>query len=229
MEKSLFEGDGISVYEEVKHAETQKTIQEILDMRSEKAEKAKAKGARLTPSQWREIDMLWESGEVTVADLTRRYGRSRECFVSHYKKHGIVKGAKKEELRKAAELAAREQSRNEAAILSERIRKTKEEHYKMAEAIGRLTFNEILKARQDGKPFRSIQQDVKALLLAAETLKKVREERWVTLGLDKDVVDEDTLPELVMTTMTEEQCQQLRQAQQEDEMDLGLNDDDLVV
>ena len=95
----------------------------------------------------------------------------------------------------------------------------------MAEAISRLTFNEILKTKQEEKEFKVAKENIKTLLLAAETLKKCREERWIVLGLDKDVVDEDALPELVMSTMTEEQVRQLREAQIEDEEMMGLDDD----
>ena len=228
MKESVFDGTGISIIEEVKHAEEQKTIQSILDFRAQKNEDAKAPYARLTPSQWREIEMLWESGEVTLKDLSKRYGKGTDTFVTHFRKHGIVKGARAEELKKLAEKAQREKAVADAEVISERIRRTKEDHYKMAEALGKLTFNEVLKARQEGRQFRTIQQDVKALLLAAETLKKVREERWITLGLDKDAVDQDSLPELVMSTMTDEEVQALRNAQREDEEEMGFNDKDLV-
>jgi hypothetical protein len=123
---------------------------------------------------------------------------------------------------------AAEQAKTDAGIISARIKQTKDSHYKMSEAIAKLTFNEVLTVRKNGGKFREIQNDVKTLLLAAETLKKVREERWAILGLDKDAIDEDALPELIMTTMTPEQAQELRNAQREDEAEMGLDDDKLV-
>lgn len=209
--------------------EHRKGLKEMLDIQRVEAEKSKEKHARLSPAQWREIDMLWESGEVTLTTLSERYGKTRECFVAHFKKYGVVKGARKDEIRRAAEEIKKEAQSAEQRVLSERIKQTKEDHYKMSEAIGRLAFNEILKARKDGKPFRTVQQDIKTLLLTAETLKKVREERWITLGLDKDVIDEETLPELVITTMTQDQCEQLREEQQEDEQVMGIDEEDLAV
>lgn len=212
---------------DVKDLEEKSTVGVLLDVRAQKREETTAKRIRLTPSQWREIELLWESGEVTLKDLSRRYGKHEDTFTNHFRKHGIKRGARADELRKIAEQAAKEQARDEASIISERIRKTKESHYKMSEAIGNLVFSEVLNVRKDKSRYREIQQDLKALFIAMDTLKKVREERWVVLGLDKDAVDEDALPELVMSTMTPEQVEALRKAQQEDDELIGMDDDQL--
>lgn len=214
---------GIRILEQTKRDDELRAAQSLIESKRKQEEKAAQKHGRLTPSQWREIEMLWESGEVTLSQLSEKYGKHIDTFVAHFKKNGNQKGSRKEELRKIAQEAAKKQARNEAEVISERIRKTKEEHYKMSEAIAKLTFDEILKVRQSDGQFRSIKQDISALLLAAETLKKVREERWVVLGLDKDVIDEDALPELVMSTMTDEQVQELRNMQDEDETEMGVN------
>lgn len=226
---SEFEPRGISVAEEVRHGLEEKTIKSIMEAHEKRDEKGKQKFQRLTPRQWSEIETLWKSGEITLAELSQKYGKDKTTFINHFRKTGIKKGENKEEIARMAQKVAEEKAKTEAAILSDRIRRTKEEHYKYSEAIAKLTFKQVLEANNEGRQFRTISQDVKALLLAAETLKKVREERWVTLGLDKDVVDPDELPELVMSTMTEEQVEQLRNMQREDEEEMGLNDDDLIL
>ena len=175
-------------------------------------------------STWREIEILWESGEVTLRQLSERYGRPSDTFAAHFKKLGIKKGSRAEELRKIVKKHVEEDAHNEAAVLSERIRKTKDEHYKMAEAIAKLTFNELMKVRREDKRFRDCQNDIKTLLLAAEALKRTREERWITLGLDKDAVDEDSLPDLVLRRMTDEDVAQMRAQQQEDDEEFGIDD-----
>lgn len=219
------EFSALNAIPEVRKAEEQQTIQNMLDIKREQEKQSQNKYARLTQSQWREIDALWESGDITVKQLVERYKKHPDTFVNHFRKYGIKKGAKAAELARIAAEQAKAKTRQEADIVSERIHKTKEDHYKMAEAISRLTFNEILKAKQEEKEFKAAKENIKTLLLAAETLKKCREERWIVLGLDKDVVDEDALPELVMSTMTEEQVRQLREAQIEDEEMMGLDDD----
>lgn len=218
---------GYSVYEGLRVAEQKKTVNTIMEMRLKREQDALEKHQHLTKHQWAQIEALWMAGDVTIKELVARFGKHPDTFVAHFRKYGIKKGSRNAEIKKAAEEATKAKARDDALILSERIKRTKEDHYKMSEAIGKLVFNEVLKAKQNGKEFRSIQSDVRALLTAAEALKKVREERWVTLGLDKDAVDEDTLPELVMSTMTPEQVEALRNAQKEDEAEMGLNDEDL--
>ena len=210
-------------------AEKRNVLKVIEENRAKKVEESTKTSARLTPAQWREIDLLWESGEVTLKDLKERYGKSTDTFTTHFRKYKVKKGSRIEELRKVAEQIQREQARTDASIISQRIRDTKEQHYKMADGISRLVFNEVLNVRKKGGQFREIQSDLKSLFLAMDTLKKCREERWAILGLDKDAVDEEALPELVMSTMTPEQAQAMRQAQEEDEEEMGIDDDRLTM
>lgn len=207
--------------EELRALEAQKVLAEF------NAEHPKTGPARthIKESVWREIEILWESGEVTLKQLEERYGRPYDTFVAHFRKRGIKKGSRAEELRRVVKKHVEEEAQSEAAIIAERIRKTKEEHYKMSEAIAKLTFAELMKMRKEEKRFRDCQQDIKTLLLAAEALKRVREERWVTLGLDKDVVDENSLPDLVLRRMTDEDVEQMRAQQMEDDANFGVDDD----
>ena len=58
-------------------------------------------------------------------------------------------------------------------------------------------------------------------------LKKAREERYAVLGLNReDYVDEEGLPELVISELTEEQVEQLRA--RDNDMDDLANPDDVV-
>ena len=216
------------IFDENKKLEQQSTAETLAKVGAFKDKDTSEKNVRLTASQWREIEMLWESGEVTLKDLSAKYGKHIDTFSTHFRKLGIKRGSKAEELRRVAEEVAKQQARDEASIISERIKDTKEQHYKMADAIGRLVFKEILDVRnKPGGKFREIKSDMQALFVAMDTLKKVREERWAILGLDKDVVDQDSLPELVMSTMTPEQAQALRNAQDEDDDLMGIDDNNL--
>lgn len=209
-------------------SEEKDRVHRVLEEVSKEREKTSGEfRGRLSQAQWREIELLWESGDITLKELSEKYGKSTDTIYAHFKSKGIKRGARAEELRKIADSLAKQKAQEESHIISERIRNTKEQHYKMAEAIGKLVFKEVLQVQSSGSKYREIQQDLKSLHVAMETLKKVREERWVVLGLDKDVVDEDSLPELIMSTMTAEQAQALRDAQEEDDDFLGIDDEQL--
>lgn len=182
-------------------------------------------GTRIKESEWRAIDILWESGEATLRELAKKYNTNLATLTQHFKKYGIKKGARAEDLRQAVRKQQEIQAQTEAAVISERIRQTKEDHYKMATALAKITFGEVIKMRSNGTPYGKGEKDIKTLLLAAEALKKCREERWVTLGLDKDAVDESALPELTLHTLTAEEVQKIRDNQAEDDDEMGIEDE----
>ena len=171
---------------------------------------------RMTPRQWAEAEALWEAGEVTLDDLAARFDKDRSAFVRYFKKHGIVKGsraaARKEEVKEAVATAGID----EATVLANRIRETKEDHYKMSSALAKLVWAEVLTAKKDEKPFSAIKDNLKALDNAMNVLMKARMERFAILGLDKDdYVDEDGLPELVISELTAAQIEELRNRDEE--------------
>ena len=171
---------------------------------------------RMTPRQWAEAEALWEAGEVTLDDLATRFDKDRSAFVRYFKKHGIVKGsraaARKDEVKEAVAAAGID----EATVLANRIRETKEDHYKMSSALAKLVWAEVLTAKKDEKPFSAIKDNLKALDNAMNVLMKARMERFAILGLDKDdYVDEDGLPELVISELTAAQIEELRNRDEE--------------
>jgi hypothetical protein len=165
----------------------------------------------LTAKEWARVEALWERGEVSYSDLVKKYGKSVSTFERHFRKRGIKKGAKREAVKKRVEEELAREDVNDAQVLAARIRETKEEHYKMAAALGRLTWNEILQAKRDGRPVATALPNLKALDGAMTILKKAREEKWAVLGLDRtDSVDPDLIPELIISELTAEQVKQLR-------------------
>lgn len=148
--------------------------------------------------------------------MATRFDKDRSAFVRYFKKHGIVKGsraaARKEEVKEAVAAAGID----EATVLANRIRETKEDHYKMSSALAKLVWAEVLTAKKDEKPFSAIKDNLKALDNAMNVLMKARMERFAILGLDKDdYVDEDGLPELVISELTAAQIEELRNRDEE--------------
>jgi hypothetical protein len=185
----------------------------------------KTKHARLTPKQWAEAEALWESGEVTLEDLAARFGKHRSAFSAHFKAKGIEKGKKKEEHKAAVKEEVTKAAIDDATVLAARIKETKEEHYKMAAGLAKLSWNEILLAKSEGRAVSTALNNLKALDAAMTVLKKAREERWAVLGLDRDdAMDEDGLPDLVISELTAEQIEALRERDEDDDLKLPGTD-----
>jgi AraC-like DNA-binding protein len=192
-----------------------------------KKPKPRKNSPRMSARKWAEAEALWEAGEITVNELATKFGLSRQAFQRHFKAHGVVFGSKKVELKKAVSEGVTKAVQEDAQILAARIKETKEEHYKMASGLAKLTWAEILKAKQDSVPVGTAIMNLKALDTAASVLKKTREERYAVLGLDKDAVDENDVPELVISELTADQIEALRNRsfQEIDEIDVEVDED----
>lgn len=181
------------------------------EVKDDKETGTKEPRRRLTKRQLAEAKALYESGAASLTDLAKKYDRHPQTFAQYFSKNGIRKGAKADKVAKKVEAAVEKQQINDAAIIAARIRETKEEHYKMASGLAKLTWAEILKAKQDGVPVGTAINNLKALESAMNVLKKAREERYSVLGLDRpDAVDENEVPELVISELTAEQIETLR-------------------
>lgn len=175
------------------------------------ATEEKVKKKRLTPKQWAEAEALWASGEMTKERLGSKFGVSGHAIFLHMQKKGIKKGEKAEEHKKKVSEAVTSAAVDDATITAARIRETKEEHYKMSAAIAKMSFNEILEAKRNGSPVAVAMNNLKAFDAAMNVLQKARMERWAVLGLDRaDSIDEDGLPELLISELTADQIQELR-------------------
>lgn len=177
---------------------------------TEKPAKPKRKG-KLSEREWAEATALWEQGAVTYGQLAEKFDRHEQSFVQYFRRRGIKKGSARAKTMAKVETAVEKQLVNDAAIIAARIKETKEEHYKMASGLAKLTWGEILKAKQDGVPVGTAINNLKALESAMNVLKKAREERYAVLGLDRpDAIDENDVPELVISELTADQIEALR-------------------
>jgi hypothetical protein len=171
----------------------------------------KAVATRLNPKQWAELEALWEIGAMTRKSMAEKFNTTERSIQRHMLDKKIVRGSKSAEHRDKINEAVVEIQVDEATILAARIRETKEEHYKMVSGLGKLAWAEILKAKQEKSPLAVAMNSLKAINEAITIIKKAREEKWALLGLDKDTyIDEDGIPELLISELTAEEVVALR-------------------
>ena len=194
----------------------------------EKKAGSRKKTVMLSPKRWAEARALWESGEVTLTMLSEKFDVTRATLQRHFTLRGCKKGSKSHEHEKKVAEEIAKNAVDDASVIAARIRETKEEHYKMASGLAKLTWNEVLQAKKAGSPIATAMNNLKALESAMNVLKKAREERFAVLGLDReDYVDQEGLPELVISELTADQIEVLRRKQASD--DLGdIEEDDVT-
>lgn len=177
------------------------------------------KGRHLTAAEKAEAISLWRLGVVTIEQLSEKFGKDRSTFLRLFNEAGVAKGeAAAAHAEKIAEKIEKE-SVDDAAVLAERIKETKENSYKLAKAIERKIAAEMIDAQTKKLPISSKLMDFKALKEASQALRVTREERYAVLGIadgEKDL--EDDIPELQIKELSKQEIEEIqRQALQESE------------
>lgn len=176
---------------------------------------------QLTTKEWAAAEELWAQGNVTLAGLNKMYGAHPDTFNRHFKKKGIDKGESAAEHATQVKEEVKKNVVDDASVLASRIRETKEDHYKMATALGKLTWREVARIQEKKAEIATALPNLKALDAAMNVLKKVREERWVVLGLDNpDTLSDDDIPELVISELTADQIAEINRMQELNDLDV---------
>lgn len=163
------------------------------------------------PKQWAEMEALWALGEITRDEIAKKLDVSPTAVTMHMKKVGVVRGSKAEENRKRISAEVMDAAVSDATIHAQRIKETKDYHYRMSDSLARMAMQEILEAKRSGHPLSVATSNLKALDAAVTVIAKARIERWAVLGLDRpDAVDTNELPTLVIEELTADQIEDLR-------------------
>lgn len=166
---------------------------------------------RLSKTEWLEAEGYWARAELTAQQIADRFGISRRAVLKHMSEHGIEHGSEAAAFEDAVKKDLAHEAHERAKEVARRIEQTKEEHYKFAEQIAKLTMRELAHAQKEGKPFASVKENIKVLNGAAKTLEIARRERWDILGIDKLEGDDD-MPELHIADLTEDDIAEIQRS-----------------
>jgi hypothetical protein len=173
-------------------------------------------GKRLTDAQWKEIRDKFELGQARGGKLAQEYGVSAMAISKHFRKHGVVFGSRAHELN-APKASAPVATQTFAEKRDKRIEDTKEQAYQGAQAL-HLAMMKIMKESMTpgGSSFSTHQNSVKTLRGLAAILKDTTEIRYKVLDADSHV-DENDMPILPIEVLTDEEIEDMRNADLEDD------------
>jgi nucleotidyltransferase/DNA polymerase involved in DNA repair len=176
---------------------------------------------------------IWRAGTMTLEELAKKFKVNKRTLTRLFEREGVKKNENEENTKKIVEDALEANLKKEAAIYAERVKDTKEEHYKMSNTLAKLVFSKVVKVEKEGKAVSTIAGDVKALQLAMATIRMAREERYATLGIRADDVAEDKpLPDLIIQELSVEDIQEMSKGNMvnDDELDFddNLGDEDFI-
>lgn len=163
--------------------------------------------SHLTPAQWAEIVELWELGEVKMEELTTRFGISISGLSKGLKKRGVTRGSRAHEvaarIRSAVLATKAEDATTTETIRQDRIRETRDEHYKVSKFIsGQITAAMVRVSKSPGGVIADEMGNLKAWRMAAAALAITRNERFAVLNANDDL-GEGELPTLPMEDLSE--------------------------
>lgn len=125
----------------------------------------------------------------------------------------------RESLKSDAEIRARARA--------QKVESRKEEYDKWAIWLSGLTINQIATAKKEGRSLSLVEDDIKSLQRAAAVVQKCFDVSSRALGLEKDDVITDEIPNLVFGELTPAQVDELKKMDEDnlvDEEDLFLPD-----
>ena len=187
------------------------------DTASENPQESKVR-RNITPQEWAKVEALYETGEYTQQELADKFEMNRITLNQHMKKHNVVKGSKAEAHKKAVKDKIQREVFQDVSSLAEQIRKVKSEHDKYIGILEKLTMQELQEAKVAKLPLSSIEGNLKSIKHAMQILEIGRKERWSMHGMDGDTnpLEIDELPTLIVTELTPEEEQELRDGEKKD-------------
>ena len=164
----------------------------------------------LQKKEWAEIAALWSLGEARLADLARKFKVAPETVSRKMKKMGVKYGESAAEHTKKVQKKVEEAAVTDASVVAERIRETKEEHYRNSRALAAAAMRVLTTAQKSKHPLATAEPDLKAIERAIKIQDSALRQRWMVLGLDKIDSDDGDLPDLMIREMTEGEIDKIK-------------------
>lgn len=180
-------------------------------MPEEKEPKKIIPRARISFPDWKDAIELWEKGDATLKQLSEKYGLTPESFSRKFKEHGIKKGSRYEEHRKASEEAYKKRVISNVEARADRIVETENESYTWTRNLELMTMREVAKCEKDKTKVEKSTGNLKALGIAMNTIKVGTEIRCKILGMDGVEESDVDLPTLAIEVLNNDQIKELRE------------------
>lgn len=161
---------------------------------------------RLTPAEWEQVVVLWESGAVTLQDLEDRFGISKPSLSEGLKKRGAVKARRAKEFAKQTE----ESLKSDAQRKAEEIKKFRGQYQKYGDYIMTSAILELQALRSKPRSERSREDNARiftAIKYVAEIYAHVRDNKFHLYDLYNEQDQDDDLPDIGVTEYTPDEIE----------------------
>lgn len=193
------------------------------------AVEADDKSKRLTPREYARAKTMWTSGDYSLSEISDEVGVSATALSRRFKRDSLVKGSDADKVSAAVKKAIERSSLAKAEELASTAHDIKMQALKALKLFNQKAYADVAGAITAKTNLSEKLNDLKALKVASEIVSVNYATGARILGLDKDLSPDDDLPELQIHLMTENDVEELREAQRREELeaDGAFEDDDL--
>lgn len=197
-----------------------------------------ASSKRLTPREYSRAKTMWQSGEYALSEISETVGVSATALSRRFKRDGVEKGSNARKVAAAVQKSIERTTAAQAEELSNYAHDLKMNALKAIDLFNKKAYTDVARAIKDNVPVGERLTDLKALNEASKIIAQNYTTGANILGLDQELPDEATLPELRINIMSEDDVKELREKQRRelaeangeyiDEDDLGLSPEELA-
>lgn len=165
----------------------------------------------LSPMEWVELETMWGSGEYTLTDLADKSGLRAETLSRRFKAKGVAKGSLG--MSDVVKTAIQDAAIDKNKLRLDKIEKRREFYDTTAVFLAQMTRKTVTDCVRDKKDLAFVEGDLKSLQRASNALSKCYEVSSKALGMDREEIENDELPQLLIGELTIEQVKAIRQQQ----------------
>ena len=166
---------------------------------------------QLSAKELAEIREIYELGLLNLTELAERYKVSRSGIDQMLKREGLIYGSK-------AAAATREQLSDlddDLDLVIARAKECRDNTYKWSTLLSKLAIKKVHAAElsENGYTWDQAEQEIRVLQSAMRVVGDGRKERYTVLGLDREDLLTDDLPELNISEMSESDILEVKRDQ----------------
>lgn len=173
-------------------------------------EEDKTPQKRLTEAEWIVVSSLWELGEVTLKELSEKFGISEPALSQGLKRRGIKRGSKAHLASKEVELRIKEEKEK----MVEEIFHFRKKFLKYGDFLMTLTMNELTEAKKAGDKLITKKPELDAIFAATKVYKTIRHDMFHLYDMYNNNDTGEENEEFNFGVYSEKEIEELREAQE---------------
>lgn len=179
--------------------------------------------SKIRTSERAQMIAMWESGEFTLKEIATKFQRSIDYISRYFTVNGHIKGSKAEEYAREIRQMIQQEMMGDLAETARKIKALKEDYLTRIAIIKKMAQNEIASAHSKNLPLQVALPNLRAIQAHLNIVIACRAEEYSILGVSdfEAKIEQDDVPELLVSELTNQDIQELRAAQ---EREGGMSD-----